>query len=136
MNFLLDTNIISDARRQTSAKLNSWLAQQKISETCISVISIFELEKGVQLVERRDTAQGALLRHWLENSVRAVFQGQTLPITEEIATIAAGLHVADPMPEMDALIAATAIAHGLTLVTRNTKDFDRLKVGLLNPHKL
>lgn len=136
MNFLLDTNIISDARRQTSAKLNSWLAQQKISETCISVISIFELEKGVQLVERRDTAQGALLRHWLENSVRAVFQGQTLPITEEIATIAAGLHVPDPMPEMDALIAATAIAHGLTLVTRNTKDFDRLKVGLLNPHKL
>ncbi|MER8024878.1 type II toxin-antitoxin system VapC family toxin [Glutamicibacter protophormiae] len=136
MNYLLDTNILSDARRRSSPALNNWLSQQRISELAISVFTIFELEKGVQRLERRDNVQGRLLREWLEHSVRTTFSRKIHPVTEEIATVAAGLHVPDPMPEMDALIAATALVHGMTLVTRNTKDFDQISVRLLNPHEL
>lgn len=133
MRYLLDTNIISDARLQRSPSLMAWLSDQEVDDLGISVITILELERGVRRKERADPEGARPLRLWLDEDVRPLAARDPLPVDEPVATVAAGLHVPDPMPEMDALIAATAIVHGLTLVTRNTKDFERAGVALSNP---
>lgn len=133
MKYLLDTNVLSDARRQVRPGLNAWLAAQPRAALAISVVALLELERGVLRLERRDEAAGAHLRAWLTTDVPAAFAGSILPVDERIARRTARLHVPDPMPEMDALVAATALEHGLTLVTRNTKDFRRAGVDLLDP---
>ena len=84
-------------------------------------------------MERRNAEQGAVLRRWLEGEVLSAFEGRILPIDAPIARRSAALHVPDPRPERDALIAATALVHGLTVVTRNTADFEPTGVALLNP---
>lgn len=133
MKYLLDTNVLSDARRQAHPPLNAWLAAQPRADLVISVIALLELERGVLRVERRDQTAGAHLRTWLTTDVPAAFAGSILAVDERVAHRTARLHVPDPMPEMDALIAATAIEHGLTLVTRNTRDFRRAGIDLLDP---
>jgi predicted nucleic acid-binding protein len=130
--YLLDTNILSDARRG-SAALDAWLAPQPVSDLAISAITLLELDIGVRRKERIDQTAGSLLRVWLDEVVRPMFDGRTLPVDELVALEASRLHVPDPMPEMDALIAATALSHGLTLVTRNLQDMTRTGVALLNP---
>lgn len=99
----------------------------------ISVITVQELERGVRLVERRDPAQGARLRRWLENDVLEPAGDRILPIDVAVARRCAALHVPDLRPERDALIAATALEHGLVVVTRNTADFLPMGVAVLNP---
>lgn len=99
----------------------------------LSVISVQELELGILLKERRHPAEGAALRRWLEAQVLPAFAGRVLPVTLEIARCCAALHVPQTRPERDGLIAATALFHRLTLVTRNTKDFEGTAVPLLNP---
>ncbi len=136
MNYLLDTNVLSDARRQIHPPLNAWLAGQPRADLAISPVSLLEIERGVLQVERRDVAAGRHLRDWLEIEVIPAFSGFTLPVDTTVARVAAGLHVPDPMPEMDALIAATAIVHDLVLVSRNTRDFRRTGARLLNPWDL
>ena len=135
MRYLLDTNVLSDARRQTFPELNAWLAGQVRADLTISVVSLLEIERGILRVERRDVVAGQHLRAWLESEIVPAFSGFTLPIDSSVARTAAGLHVPDPMPEMDALIAATAIIHDLTLVTHNTKDFERTGIRLLDPRQ-
>lgn len=133
MTYLLDTNALSDARRRAHPSFNDWLATQPRANLAISVVALLELERGVLRLERRDEAAGAHLRAWLTTDLPAAFTGAILPVDERVARRAARLHVPDPMPEMDALVAATALEHGLVLVTRNTKDFWRAGVDLLDP---
>jgi predicted nucleic acid-binding protein len=91
------------------------------------------LELGVLLLERRDPRQGEILRHWLDQRVMLAFANRILGIDVAVARQCARLHVPDPCAERDALIAATALVHGLTVVTRNHADFVATGVALLNP---
>lgn len=136
MRYLLDTNVLSDARKQAHPGLNAWLSAQPRADLAISVIALLEIERGILLLERRDPAAGAHLRSWSTTDIPAAFAGSILSVDERVARQSARLHVPDPMPEMDALIAATALVHDLTLVTRNTRDFQRAGVALLDPRAL
>ncbi|MEM7064124.1 MAG: type II toxin-antitoxin system VapC family toxin [Cyanobacteria bacterium P01_B01_bin.77] len=135
--FLLDTNVVSELRKVGSARVNSqveqWAKVTPGGQTFISVVTVFELERGVLLMERRDQAQGKILRQWLNDHVLAGYAERIIPISVSIAKRCALLHVPDPMPDYDALIAATALEHGLTVVTRNAGDFKKTGVKLLNP---
>lgn len=135
--FLLDTNTVSELRKLRAGKadpgVTAWAAQVQPSALFVSVITIHELELGVLLKERRDPAQGALLRQWLEQAVLPAFAGRILPVDLAVARRSAALHNPDPPSFPDGLIAATALVHGLVVVTRNLADFKASGVPLLNP---
>ncbi len=135
--FLLDTNVVSELRKIGSDRVNSqvekWAKATPGGKTFISVITVFELGRGVLLMERRDQAQGKVLRQWLNDHVLAGYADRIIPITISIAKRCASLHVPDPMSDYDALIAATALEHGLTVVTRHTGDFEKTGIKLHNP---
>lgn len=135
--YLLDTNVVSELRKAKSGKADArviaWAAGLPASELFLSAISVLELEMGVLLVERRDAAQGTVLRSWLDRHVLPAFTDSILPVDAAVARRCARLHVPDPRAERDALIAATALVHDLTLVTRNVGDFEATGVRLLNP---
>jgi toxin FitB len=133
--FLLDTNVVSELRRpeRADAYVRAWASNTPAEFYALSVVTVLELERGVLLMERRDAMQGAILRRWLEHEVLTPLASRVLPIDIEIVRICAKLHVPDPRAERDALIAATALVHGLTVVTRNTADFDSMGVALINP---
>ena len=137
MNYLLDTNVVSEIRKVRAGKANPnvmrWADCVSSGSLYISVITVEELEIGTLLVERRDAAQGSVLRVWLEQHVLPAFASRTLSIDVAVARRAAGLHVPNVRPVRDALIAATALVHGMTVVTRNTIDFTEMGVPLLNP---
>ncbi|MCP8994845.1 type II toxin-antitoxin system VapC family toxin [Rothia sp. P3C3.S176] len=120
------------SRGKADPVFESWFRQESEKPLYISVVTLMELERGVLAMERKDSTQGAYLREWFL-AVREKFQKRTLVIDAAVADCCAGLHVPDKAPENDAWIAATALAHSLTLVTRNVKDFERLPVRLLNP---
>lgn len=132
--FLLDTNVVSELRKTTRAEPNvrAWASGHSPGLFHLSAMTLMELEIGVLRIERRDKPQGNRLRYWLQQ-VLAQFDGRVLDINTDIARACAKLHVPDPRPERDALIAATALVHGLTVVTRNTADFEPMGVVLLNP---
>lgn len=135
--YLLDTNVVSELRKARSGKADShviaWAKEQSSDQLYLSVITILELETGVLLAERRNPAQGRLLRQWLEKQVLEVFSNRILPIETDVALRCARMHVPDPRSERDALIAATALVHGMTVVTRNIDDFQQTGVPFLNP---
>lgn len=133
--FVLDTNVISELRHgkpNQSSQVRQWAAQQATSQLFLSAITILELEQGILRLERRVPPQGRALRTWLAG-VRAAFAGRVLLFTDDTATLCAALHMPDPRSERDAMIAATALEHGFTVVTRNTQDFVNTGVALLNP---
>jgi len=137
MKYLLDTNVISELRKQTSGKADkkvvAWAKSVPADSLYLSVITIMELEMGVLSIQRKDSRQGNLLRLWLDTQVIPSFSGRTISIDAPIAQCCAGLHIPDPRSERDALIAATAIVSGMTVVTRNLADFELTGVKLLNP---
>lgn len=135
--YLLDTNVISELRKARAGKADgnvaAWAAGVPVASLFVSVIGIQELEIGVLLAERRDPKQGRVLRTWLEDHVLRAFAERVLPIDTAVARRSAGLRVPNPRPVRDALIAATALVHGLTVVTRNIADFEPTGVHFLNP---
>ncbi len=133
--FLLDTNVIAELRHgkpRQSEQVRRWAAGQSMGTLFLSAITILELEQGVLALERRTPPQGSALRAWLAG-MRAAFAGKVLPFTDATATVCAALQVPDPRSERDAMVAATALEHGFTVVTRNTQDFAATGVLLLNP---
>ena len=135
--YLLDTNVISELRKAKSGKADQrvlvWAGSVSASSLYMSAITVLELETGVLLVERRDPAQGAVLRSWLNTHVLPAFSDRILPVDTAVAQHCAKLHVPDPRSDRDALIAATALVHGMPVVTRNIQDFAPTGVELLNP---
>lgn len=135
--YLLDTNVVSELRKARTGKANqgvcSWANSIATHLLFMSVVSVMELELGVRAKERKDPAQGEVLRNWLHSQVLPAFEGRLLAIDLPVALSCASLHVPDPRPERDAFLAATALAAQFTLVTRNTRDFERTGVSLLNP---
>jgi toxin FitB len=127
--FVLDTNVVSELRKAKAGKANKgvvdWAHRVPAALMFLSVISLQELEHGVLLAERRDRRKGKVLREWLDDSVLPAFADRIVPVDTPVALQAAALHVPDPAPVRDALIGATALVHGMTVVTRNTIDFER-----------
>ncbi|PHS26752.1 MAG: VapC toxin family PIN domain ribonuclease [Methylophaga sp.] len=135
--YLLDTNVISELRKARSTKADknvmAWAESVPTASLFLSVITILELETGVLAIERRDQKQGKLLRSWLDAHVLPAFKDRVITIDVKVAQQCAKLHIPDPRSDRDALIAATALIHGMTVVTRNIKDFQYMGVELLNP---
>lgn len=135
--YVLDTNVVSELRKIQSGKADpavaAWSKGIDAATLFVSVITIMELELGVLALERKDAMQGALLRAWLDQRVLPEFRDRTLPIDTAVALRCATLHVPDRCAERDALIAATALVHGMTVVTRNVADFAPAGVPLINP---
>lgn len=133
--FVLDTNVLSELRKpdKANAHVTRWAAVVPVGEQYLTAITVLELELGILRMERKDRRQGAQLREWLDTQVLIEFAGRILPMDSLVAQRAAGLHVPNPMPERDAVIAATALVHGMTLVTRNVRDFQRTGIKTLNP---
>jgi len=135
--YLLDTNVVSELRKVRSGKADAgvaqWAEQTRAAELYLSVISLHELDIGVLLRERKDAEQGRMLREWLEQHVLPAFADRVLPVDVAVARASARLHVPDPRPVRDALIAATALVHDMTVVTRNIADFEPTGVAIHNP---
>lgn len=137
MMYLLDTNVISELRKQTSGKADKkvvdWAKSVPADSLYLSVITIMELQMGVLSIQRKDSRQGNLLRQWLDSQVIPAFSNRTLAIDVPITQCCASLHIPDPRSERDALIAATAIVNGMTVVTRNLADFEPTGVKTFDP---
>jgi len=135
--YLLDTNVVSEFRKLGSAQINSnvkeWADATDPELMFLSAISILELEIGVLQVERRDKKQGQVLRKWLSKHVLPAFSGRVLSVDLAVAQRCATLHVPNPKSERDAMIAATAIEHRMTIVTRNIADFSQSGVKMFDP---
>ena len=137
MMYVLDTNVVSELRKvrigKADANVTAWTESVDAADLFVSAITIMELELGVLSIERKDATQGAMLRTWLDQHVLPEFSGRTLPVDTAVAQRCARLHVPDKRGERDALIAATALVHGMVVVTRNVDDFQSTGVALLNP---
>lgn len=135
--YVLDTNVVSELRKVQAGKADSnvatWAESVDAADLFVSAITILELELGVLSIERKDATQGVLLRAWMEQQVLPEFSGRTLPVDTAVAQRCARLHVPDKRGERDALIAATALVHGMTVVTRNVADFQAAGATILNP---
>ena len=135
--YLLDTNVISELRKAEGGRGNAavfaWAAGTSANTLHLSVMTILELEAGALQIGRRDRAQAKMLRNWLEGYVMKSFANRIFGIDVEIAIRCAALHVPDKRPERDAWIAATALVHGMTVVTRNVADFEPMGVDIFNP---
>jgi len=133
--FLLDTNVVSELRRphRTNPKVAAWADSVSPSDMFLSTITILELETGALLLTRRDGGQGRLIQQWIEGRVLTAFTERILAVDTAVARRCALLHVPDPRPYRDSLIAATALVHRLIVVTRNRADFEPMAVSVLNP---
>jgi hypothetical protein len=135
--YVLDTNVVSELRKAKAGKADrhvvAWASSVPAGQLYLSAITVLELEMGVLRIERRDRAQGAMMRAWLDGQVMPAFSGRVLPVDAAVARCCARLHVPNRLAERDALIAATALVHGMTVVTRNVGDFAAASVALIDP---
>ena len=135
--FLLDTNVVSELRKlgdgRADARVVAWISARDAESFYISALTLMELEIGILRIERRDAAQGERLRRWMDRHVLPEFLERTLPVDSAVALECARLHVPDPRSERDALIAATALVHGMTVVTGNLSDFETTGVAAIDP---
>jgi predicted nucleic acid-binding protein len=135
--YLLDTNVVSELRKVEAGtadpRVKAWSETLDAETTFLSVITVLELEQGTLLMERRDARQGKMLRAWLGDRVLPRFEGRILSVDLLVAQRCAALHVPDPLDDRDSLIAATALIHGMTVVTRNVSHFQRTGVSLFDP---
>ena len=135
--YLLDTNVVSELRKAKSGKASpkviEWARSVPPASLYLSAITVLEIELGILLIERKDAAQGAQLRTWMSEHMLPSFADRILPVDTAVALRCARLHVPDPGAERDMLIAATALVHGFTLVTRNVADFKGIELEVLNP---
>jgi hypothetical protein len=133
--YLLDTNVVSELRKAKNANRGvlTWARELPAGSLFLSAISVLELEIGVLLVQRRDQRQGAILRAWMDGHVLTTFAGRVLPIDTAVAQRCAALHVPDPRSDRDALIAATALIHGMAIVTRNVSHFQITDLTVVDP---
>lgn len=135
--YLLDTNVVSELRKignsQIHPKVKEWAEETAPELMFLSVISVLELEIGVLQLERRDKKQGQVLRKWLSKHVLPAFSERVLPMDVAVVKRCASLPVPNPKSDRDAMIAATAIEHRMTIVTRNISDFNQSGVKVFNP---
>ena len=135
--FLLDTNVICELRKLGDGKADgrvvAWVARRDAASFYISALTLMELEIGILRIERRDAGQGERLRTWMDRHVLPEFIERTLPVDTAVALKCARLHVPDPWAERDALIAATALVYGMTVVTGNVADFQTTGAQIVDP---
>lgn len=135
--YVLDTNVVAELRKAKAGKadknVTTWANSVAPASLFLSSIAVLEMELGILLMERRDPTQGAVLRAWMDGHVLPAFADRILPIDTTVARRCAQLHVLDPKSERDAFIAATALVHGMTVVTRNVDDFTSTGAATLNP---
>ena len=133
----VDTHVVSELRKvgdgRADARVTAWISTQDAADFYISALTLMELEIGILRIERRDAEQGKRLRRWMDRHVLPEFLKRTLPVDAAVALKCARLHVPDPRAERDALIAATAIVHGMMVVTGNVADFEATGVALIDP---
>lgn len=133
MSFLLDTNVLSEIRRAKGhPRIRQWFIGVRLQDVFLSTLVLGEVRQGIERLRRRDPIQAAVLDSWLA-TIHQDYADRLLPITSEIAETWGNLNITDPPPIIDGLMAATALVHGLTLVTRNTADVARTGVRLLDP---
>ena len=134
MMYLVDTNVISELRKAHRAELRVIEWARNIEPQCmyLSVISVLEIRMGILSVQRRDLVQGNILQEWFIKKVIPAFSGRILNVDMDVAMRCAELHVPDPRSDRDALIAATALTHKMSVVTRNCKDFEPMGVPIIN----
>ena len=118
---------------RADARVRAWIARRTASDLFLSAITILEIEISINQTARRDDVQARRLQVWLDDAVLDAFAGRILAVDTAVTRRCARMHVPDPRPERDALIAATASVQGFTVVTRNMKDFESLDVAVLNP---
>jgi toxin FitB len=133
--YLLDTNVVSELRKTKTChpKVLAWAKPLSPATLFLSVVSILELEMGILLMERRDEPQGARLRSWFETQLLPGFDGRILPVDTPVARRSAAMYIPARCSDRDALIAATALVHNMTVVTRNVTDFEPTGAAIINP---
>ena len=133
MSFLLDTNVLSEIRKRSpDPNVAAWFASVRADDLFLSVLVVGEIRQGIERLARRDARQAAVYERWLDQ-LMGVYSDRIAPVTTEVAEIWGRLNVPDPLPVVDGLLAATALVHGWTMVTRNTADLAGTGVPLLNP---
>ena len=134
MSYLLDTNVVSELRKgaRTNRGVARWFAEVSDEELYLSVLTAGELRRGIDSIQRRDREAAAALNRWLHGLVDS-FGDRLLPINHAVAVEWGRMNVARSLPVIDSLLAATAQVHGLTFITRNTKDIAATGVACVNP---
>lgn len=133
MRYLLDTNVVSElVRTRPDEQVVTWLRGLRTHQIYLSVLTVGEIRTGVQRLVPRDTARATALETWV-HGLEETYGDRILPVTLEIAQRWPAVHAARPLPVVDSLLAATALAHGLTVATRNTRDFVDSGVPVVNP---
>jgi predicted nucleic acid-binding protein len=131
--FLLDTNVISEARRKRpDSNVEAWLTTVPEAELYVSVLVVGEIRQGIERLRRRDRSQAVVFETWL-SALLSGYADRIIPVTAEVAEEWGRMNVPDPLPMIDGLMAATAKLRGWTFVTRNVADLARCGVRLLNP---